>query len=193
MAKDVRKRIEQLRAEIRRNDYLYYVLSQPVISDREYDKLFEELKVLEQAHPELATVDSPTQRVSDRPLEGFATVRHPVTMLSMDNTYNADELRAFDERVRKQLEGQGYDYVVELKIDGLAFSLRLRLPPRIEPCLFLNRFPFRALRFATCLHCAMLRIAPVEMTRIRFYKRAAVSQVTSNPVGGGVKPPGAGD
>jgi DNA ligase (NAD+) len=124
MAKDVRKRIEQLRAEIRKHDYLYYVLSQPAISDREYDKLFAELKVLEQAHPELATADSPTQRVSDRPLEGFATVRHAVAMLSMDNTYNADELRAFDERVRKQLEGQGYDYVVELKIDGLAISLR---------------------------------------------------------------------
>jgi len=118
------KRIEQLRAEIRKNDYLYYVLSQPAISDREYDKLFAELKALEDAHPELATADSPTQRVSGRPLEGFATVRHAVAMLSMDNTYNADELRAFDERVRKQLEGQGYDYVVELKIDGLAISLR---------------------------------------------------------------------
>ena len=124
MAQDAKKRIEQLRAEIRRNDYLYYVLSQPVISDREYDKLFAELKALEQGHPELATADSPTQRVSGRPLEGFATVRHAVAMLSMDNTYNADELRAFDERVRKQLEGQGYDYVVELKIDGLAISLR---------------------------------------------------------------------
>ena len=124
MAQDAKKRIEQLRAEIRRNDYLYYVLSQPAISDREYDKLFEELKALENAHPELATADSPTQRVSGRPLEGFATVRHAVAMLSMDNTYNADELRAFDERVRKQLEGQGYDYVVELKIDGLAISLR---------------------------------------------------------------------
>jgi len=124
MAQDAKKRIEQLRAEIRRNDYLYYVLSQPAISDREYDKLFAEMKALEQGHPELATADSPTQRVSGRPLEGFATVRHAVAMLSMDNTYNADELRAFDERVRKQLEGQGYDYVVELKIDGLAISLR---------------------------------------------------------------------
>jgi len=118
------RRIEQLRNEIRRHDYLYYVLNQPEISDRQYDKLFAELKALEQANPELITPDSPTQRVSGRPLEGFATVRHPVPMLSMDNTYNADELRAFDQRVRKQLGSEDYDYVVELKIDGLAISLR---------------------------------------------------------------------
>ncbi len=113
-----------MRAEIRRNDSLYYVQSQPVITDQQYDALFAELKALEQAHPELVTPDSPTQRVSGRALEGFATVRHAVPMLSMDNTYNADELRAFDERVRKQLESSDYDYVVEPKIDGLAISLR---------------------------------------------------------------------
>ena len=124
MAKDVRKRIEQLRNEIRRHDYLYYVLNQPEISDQQYDKLFAELKALEQANPELMTPDSPTQRVSGQPLEGFATVRHAVPMLSIDNTYNADELRAFDERVRKQLKSCDYDYVVELKIDGVAISLR---------------------------------------------------------------------
>jgi len=130
MAEDVKKQIEQLRSEIRRHDYLYYVLNQPKISDRQYDKLFAELKKLEQANPQFVTPDSPTQRVSERPLEGFATVRHAVPMLSMDNTYNAEELRAFDERVRKQLapaggkQGQDYDYVVELKIDGLAISLR---------------------------------------------------------------------
>ncbi|MHC4242699.1 MAG: NAD-dependent DNA ligase LigA, partial [Planctomycetota bacterium] len=103
---------------------LYYVLDQSKISDRQYDELFAELKALEQANPQLITSDSPTQRVSGRPLEGFVTVRHAIRMLSMDNTYNADELRAFDERVRKQLEGMDYDYVVELKIDGLAISLR---------------------------------------------------------------------
>jgi DNA ligase (NAD+) len=79
---------------------------------------------LEQANPQFITPDSPTQRVSERPLEGFATVRHAVPMLSMDNTYNAEELSAFDERVRKQLGSEDYDYVVELKIDGLAISLR---------------------------------------------------------------------
>jgi len=124
MSEDVKKRIEQLRDEIRRNDCLYYVQSAAVISDMQYDKLFTELKALEQANPEFITADSPTQRVSGRALEGFATVRHAVAMLSMDNTYNADELRAFDERVRKGLDEGEYDYVVEPKIDGLAVGLR---------------------------------------------------------------------
>ncbi len=122
--KDIEKQIDQLRDEIRQHDYLYHVLNQPEISDRQYDKLFAELKALEEANPQLVTFDSPTQRVSDRPLEGFATVRHTVPMLSMDNTYNADELRAFDERVAKQLGSKDYDYVVEPKIDGLAINLR---------------------------------------------------------------------
>jgi DNA ligase (NAD+) len=124
MSKDAKKQIEQLRSEIRKHDYLYYVLNQPKISDRQYDKLFARLKELEQANPQFITPDSPTQRVSERPIEGFTTVRHSVPMLSMDNTYNAEELRAFDERVRKQLGSVDYDYVVELKIDGLAISLR---------------------------------------------------------------------
>jgi DNA ligase (NAD+) len=124
MSTEAKKRIEKLRAEIRRHDYLYYVLNQPEISDRQYDKLFAELKELEQANPQLITADSPTQRVSEQPLEGFKTVRHTVPMLSIDNTYSADELRAFDERIRKQLGKGNYDYVVELKIDGVASSLR---------------------------------------------------------------------
>jgi len=124
MAEDVKKQIERLRSEIRKHDYLYYVRNQPEISDRQYDKLFAELKELEQANPQFITPDSPTQRVSERPLEGFTTVRHSVPMLSMDNTYNAEELRAFDERVGKQLGSKDYGYVVELKIDGLAISLR---------------------------------------------------------------------
>ncbi len=124
MKQDVRKRIKQLRDEIRKHDHLYYVLNRPKISDRQYDKLFAELKALEEANPQFIIPDSPTQRVSEQPLEGFATVRHAVPMLSMDNTYNADELRAFDERVRKQLGSKDYDYVVELKIDGVAISLR---------------------------------------------------------------------
>ena len=124
MSKDAKKQIEQLRLEIRKHDYLYYVLNQPQISDRQYDKLFAELKELEQANPQFVTPDSPTQRVSERPIEGFTSVRHSVPMLSMDNTYNAEELRAFDERVRRQLGSADYDYVVELKIDGLAISLR---------------------------------------------------------------------
>ena len=124
MAQDVRKQIKRLREEIREHDYLYYVLNQPRINDRQYDRLFAELKQLEAANPQFVTVDSPTQRVSEKPSEGFATVRHTVPMLSMDNTYNADELKAFDERVAKQLDSRDYDYVIELKIDGLAISLR---------------------------------------------------------------------
>ncbi len=124
MVQNAKKRIEELRAEIRRHDYLYYVLAQPKISDRQYDKLFAELKELETKHPELVTADSPTQRVSGRPLAGFETVRHAVAMLSMDNTYDADQLRAFDERVAKNLGTSDYNYVIELKIDGVAVSLR---------------------------------------------------------------------
>jgi len=123
MAEDV-KRMDWLRREIRRHDYLYYIQNAPEITDQQYDELFAELKALEAKHPELVTPDSPTQRVAGRPLGEFATLRHSIPMLSIDNTYNADELRAFDERVRKQLGSSEYDYVVELKIDGLAVSLR---------------------------------------------------------------------
>jgi len=124
MAGDVAKRIDWLRREIRRHDYLYYILNQPEISDQQYDELFAELKKLEAEHPRLVTADSPTQRVAGQPLQGFASVRHTIPMLSVDNTYNADELRAFDERVRKQSGTTDYEYVVEPKIDGLAVSLR---------------------------------------------------------------------
>jgi len=124
MSGDVKKRIDWLRREIRKHDTLYYIQNQPQISDQKYDELFAELKRLEAEYPELVTADSPTQRVSGQPLEGFVTVRHAIPMLSVDNTYNADELRAFDGRVRKQLDTTDYDYVVELKIDGLAVNLR---------------------------------------------------------------------
>jgi DNA ligase (NAD+) len=124
MVGDFKKRTEWLRREIRRHDYLYYIQNQPEISDQDYDQLFAELKALEAQHPEIVTPDSPTRRVAGQPLGEFATVRHAVPMLSVDNTYNAEELEAFDERVRKQLGAADYDYVVEHKIDGLAVSLR---------------------------------------------------------------------
>jgi DNA ligase (NAD+) len=123
MKTDAKKKIEQLRDQIRRHDNLYYVLNAPEISDRQYDTLFSQLKELEQAHPELITPDSPTQRVSETPIEGFTHIQHSVPMLSIDNTYSADELREFDARVRKKLDTSDYDYVVEPKIDGLAISL----------------------------------------------------------------------
>lgn len=123
MKTKVKEQIEQLRATLRRHDYLYYVLNRPEISDQQYDTLFAELKQLEIEYPEFITADSPTQRVSERPIEGFTQVQHSVPMLSIDNTYSDQELREFDKRIRKGLESDDFEYVVELKIDGLAISL----------------------------------------------------------------------
>ncbi|MEK7710550.1 MAG: NAD-dependent DNA ligase LigA [Planctomycetota bacterium] len=119
----VAKHIERLRDAIRKHDHAYYVLTKPVISDREYDKLFDELKKLEEEHPELITPDSPTQRVGGGPIAGFKQVAHVIPMMSVDNTYNSDQLREFDERVRKGLGGETYRYLVDPKIDGVAVSL----------------------------------------------------------------------
>ncbi|MBN1764686.1 MAG: NAD-dependent DNA ligase LigA [Sedimentisphaerales bacterium] len=124
MGSSVEERIERVREEIRRHDHLYYVLNEPEISDQEYDRLFTELKRLEAEHPELVRADSPTQRVGGKPLEGFNTVRHARPMLSMDNTYSAEELRQFDQRVRKKLVDEEPRYVVESKIDGVSMSIR---------------------------------------------------------------------
>lgn len=123
-SKDVSKRIEELREQIRRHDHLYYVLAQPEISDRQYDRLLDELKKLEAENPELITSDSPTRRVAGEPLEAFTNVRHAVQMLSVDNTYNENELREFADRVRRGLGDEAYEYVVDPKIDGVAISLR---------------------------------------------------------------------
>ena len=125
-AKSSAKEIEKLREEIRRHEDLYYVYDSPEISDRDYDQLLESLHALEQAHPELITPDSPTQRVGGRPAEGFAEVVHSRPMLSLDNSYNIDELRAFDERCRRLADGRPLEYVAELKIDGLSLSLLYR-------------------------------------------------------------------
>ncbi|MFH0962659.1 MAG: NAD-dependent DNA ligase LigA [Planctomycetota bacterium] len=121
---DVRKRAEELRREIRRHEHLYYVENAPEILDREFDKLMEELKKIEEANPEIVTPDSPTRRVGGEPMEGFATVEHGRPMLSIDNTYSAEELAEFDKRTREALGVEELDYVVEPKIDGLAVSLR---------------------------------------------------------------------
>lgn len=118
------REIEKLRDEIRRHDEFYYVENAPEISDREYDELMEKLQKLEEANPELVTPDSPTQRVGGRPAEGFPEVVHTRQMLSLDNSYNIDELRAFDERCRRLAEGRTLEYVAELKIDGLSLSLQ---------------------------------------------------------------------
>jgi DNA ligase (NAD+) len=117
------ERAETLRRLIDHHNYKYYVEAKPEISDREFDRLLDELKKIEEKHPELITPDSPTQRVGGQPISEFATVRHRRPMLSIDNTYNPDELREFDRRVRKLLPGESVTYVVEPKIDGVAISL----------------------------------------------------------------------
>jgi DNA ligase (NAD+) len=118
-------RINQLRNEIRYHEERYYIHNTPDISDEEFDRLLHELERLEAEHPDLVTPDSPTQRVAGRPTENFPTVEHIAPMLSLDNAYNEEELRAFDERVRRGA-GRGdapIAYVAELKIDGLSIAL----------------------------------------------------------------------
>ena len=119
----VGQQIEKLREEIRHHEELYYVLDNPKISDAEYDALLEKLQKLEQKHPDQITPDSPTQRVGGRPAEGFLKVVHSRPMLSLDNSYNIDELRAFDVRCQRLAEGRKLEYVAELKIDGLSLAL----------------------------------------------------------------------
>lgn len=116
--------IEQLRAELRRHEHLYYVLDSPEISDADYDKLLRELQKLEAAHPELITPDSPTQRVGGAPREGFIKLSHSSPMLSLDNALNEGELLDFDRRVRELLAGEPFQYVAELKLDGLSMAAR---------------------------------------------------------------------
>ena len=121
---DSAARAAELRCEIRHHEYLYYVRNAPEISDREFDRLLDELRELEDAHPELVTAESPTQRVGGEPVAGFAEVAHAVPMLSMDNTYSFEDLRAFDQRVRDALGVMMVEYAVELKYDGLAIALQ---------------------------------------------------------------------
>ncbi len=120
----IAEQVERLREQIRDHDHRYYVLAQPAISDTQYDQLLRKLQKLEEAHPELHSSDSPTQRVGGVPLDEFERVTHAVPMLSVDNTYNEDELRKFDDRVKKGLGDAPYRYIVDPKIDGVAASLR---------------------------------------------------------------------
>ncbi|MBM3249274.1 MAG: NAD-dependent DNA ligase LigA [Candidatus Omnitrophica bacterium] len=127
MSAEARKKIEELRKQIRRHDYLYYVLSAPEISDNEYDDLMRELKAFEEKYPQYKSDDSPTMRVSGGLLEGFKTVRHAQKMLSLDNSYSIDELKDWAERVKKGLgQAKNAEYVVEHKIDGLSVNLTYR-------------------------------------------------------------------
>ncbi len=122
-SKDAAKKIEALREKIRRHEYLYYAVDQPEISDAEFDELMRELKGLEAEHPDLITADSPTQRVGGKPREGFVKVPHSSPMLSLDNTYNEEELRDWERRVHELSGRQDVDYVCELKLDGMSLAL----------------------------------------------------------------------
>ena len=121
---EAQQRHARLVAEIRRHDHAYYVAGQPAIADQDYDKLYRELLDLEQAHPGLASPDSPSQRVGGALLGGFQSVRHAVPMMSLDNTYSQKELLDFVKRVEKLLPGEPLEWIVEPKVDGLAVSLR---------------------------------------------------------------------
>ena len=121
----------RLRAEIEQHNVRYYVYDDPSISDAEYDRLMRELQALEAEHPELVTPESPTQRVGAAPVSAFGSVRHVVPMLSLGNAFDEEDVTAFDRRVTDTLRGAGLlgpaqqaDYFCELKLDGLAISLR---------------------------------------------------------------------
>ena len=123
MPKSVEKEVEKLRADLRYHEHRYYVLDDPEISDFEFDKMMRRLQELEEAHPELVTPDSPTQRVGGKPAEAFPKVRHSSPMISLDNTYSVDELADFDRRVRELSGRESVAYVAELKLDGLSMAL----------------------------------------------------------------------
>ena len=118
------ERVEDLRTRIRHHDHLYYIEANPEISDLEYDKLLAELKRLEEEHPSLRSLDSPTQRVGDAPVDYLEQIQHRIPMLSIDNTYSPEELQAYLERTEKLLNGEAVQWVMEYKIDGVAASIR---------------------------------------------------------------------
>jgi DNA ligase (NAD+) len=122
-AKSIEKEVAELREQLLDHDYRYHVLNQPVITDTEYDDLLHRLRDLEEKRPDLITPDSPTQRVSGSPAAGFEQYIHKRPMMSLDNSYNFDELKEWDIRARRMAGGREFDYVTELKIDGLSISL----------------------------------------------------------------------
>jgi len=125
-AKIIEREIETLRDTLRRHEHLYYVLDRPEVSDAEYDALMRHLQKLESQHPDLITPDSPTQRVGGKPREGFVKVAHSSPMLSLENALNETEMREFDRRVRELLGGEEFEYVAELKLDGLSMAAHYR-------------------------------------------------------------------
>src|SRR6201996_4908970 len=121
-AAEAKQKIEALTAELRQHNYNYYVLAMPTISDFDFDKKLEELAALEKQFPDFAEPDSPTQKVGGFITKEFKTIRHKWPMLSLSNTYSEQELLDFDQRIRKAI-GDNFEYVCELKFDGLSMSL----------------------------------------------------------------------
>jgi DNA ligase (NAD+) len=120
----IKNQIRELQKTLNDHNYRYHVLDQPSIPDAEYDRLYHELKDLEQQYPETITPDSPTQRIGDKPLDGFEQVTHRLQMLSLDNVFSKEDLEAFDERVHKGLGvSKAIEYTCEPKLDGVAISL----------------------------------------------------------------------
>jgi DNA ligase (NAD+) len=120
---NILKKIEELREKIRNHNYCYYILDDPIVSDAEYDQLMKELANWETKYPQYINPSSPTQRVGIEPVSKFATVKHIAPMLSLANAFSKEELRAFDQRIKKQIPEEKLEYAVELKIDGLAVAL----------------------------------------------------------------------
>jgi len=120
---EIKKKVEKLREEIRYHNYKYYIENNPEISDYEYDQLMRELQKLEKKFPSLITPDSPTQRVGGAPLKEFPVVEHEIPMLSLDNAYSSEEVKEFEERLQRHLPDEEFEYVAELKIDGVSISL----------------------------------------------------------------------
>ncbi|HAU5512778.1 TPA: NAD-dependent DNA ligase LigA, partial [Cronobacter sakazakii] len=120
----IEEKLTQLRTTLRHHEFLYHVMDAPEVPDAEYDRLMRELRTLEEAHPELVTPDSPTQRVGAAPLTEFSQVRHEVPMLSLDNVFDEASFLAFNKRVQDRLKStDALVYCCELKLDGLAVSL----------------------------------------------------------------------
>ena len=122
--KSILKKIEKLRRDLHKHDYLYYVLAEPEISDEKYDELMRELQELELKYPELITADTPTQRVGGKPTKEFPTVTHSVPMLSLSNTYSEEDILDFHRRITSLLPGEQLRYTCELKFDGVSLSLK---------------------------------------------------------------------
>src|ERR1035438_10070410 len=121
---EAKARHAQLVEELRQHDYAYYVLAQPTISDREYDRLYHELLDLEKQFPQLVIPDSPSQRVAGQPLKEFKQVQHLQPMLSLDNTYSQEDVRDFVNPVQRLIPKAKLEWIVEPKIDGVAINLR---------------------------------------------------------------------